>query len=137
MRGDAGGGGYYCPLRFSGSALDGGEAFGSGDAESLAVGRVVHLGDVRRKLDGHGGDIGALGEDLEGHLAGYLAELEVVYGESGDAAAGAEVALTGDNGDPGGENDIGYALGVGGGGVVGGDVDDVGTVAGGLSYGGH
>ena len=44
--------------------------------------------------------------------------------------------LTGDNRDLRGHHHVGDGLGVGGGGVVGGDVDDVGVVGGSLGHGG-
>ena len=88
---------------------------GDRNPEGLAVGRVVHLGDRLVVANA----LGLAGQNLHGHLAGYLAQLVVVNREGRDAAAGAEPALAGDDGDAGRDDDVGYGLGVVGGGVVG------------------
>ena len=120
----------------NGSAFDGRVVLGNGDVQGLAVGGVVHLGDVGGGLHGHGGDVSLALEDLHGHLTGDGAQLIVVDGEGGDAAAGADALLTRNHGDTGGQDHVGDGLGVLSGLVVGGDVDDIGGVAGGLGHGG-
>lgn len=50
--------------------------------------------------------------------------------------AGADAFLTGHNGDLGGDDNVCDGLGVGGCGVVSGDVDDVGVIGGSLGHGG-
>ena len=101
-----------------------------GDAQRLAVGGVVLLGHVRSELNGHRRDVRAVREDLGGHLTGGVAEVVIADGERCNAAAGADAFLTGHNGDLGGDDNVCDGLGVGGCGVVSGDVDDVGVIGG-------
>ena len=57
-----------------------------------------------------------------------MAQIIVADGQRGNAAAVADALLASHNGNLGRQNHIGDCLGVGGSGVVGGDVDDIGVV---------
>ena len=96
-----------------------------GDAQCFAVGCVVLFGNVGGKLNRHGGDIGAIGQDLGSHLTSLVAQVVVADGQGGNTAALADAFLTGDNGDFLRDDHIGDGLGVGSSGVIGGDVDHV------------
>ena len=104
--------------------LNGDEVLGNLNLKDLAVGLVELLlkGGV---LDLHLTGIAFALEDLGGHLTGDKAQIIVGDGQRHTAAAGAEVLLTRDHGDLLLQNHVVNELGVGGGGVVGGDVEHV------------
>ena len=77
-----------------------------------------------------GGDVRAVGQNVVGHGTGLITKVIVIDGESGHTAAVADTLLASDYGYFGGENHIGDQFGVGSGGVVGGDVDHIRSVAG-------
>ena len=106
-------------------SLDGHEVVGHFDIQRLADVGVEHLGEHGRVGDLHRGDVGAVDQDLKGHLGGLCADIVVVDGQRRHAAAGAEPGLAGDDGDAGGQGYVVDRLGAGGGGVVGGDVKHV------------
>ena len=74
-------------------SADGLVACGIGNAQCVAVGSVVHLGDLGSELDGHLSDVGLALQDLGCHLAGGSAQIVVVDGQGCDAAAGADAKL--------------------------------------------
>ena len=116
---------------------DGGVVLRHGQTQLLADGLVVHLHSGGGGLHVHGGDVGAVDQHVIGHLAGLIADVIVVDGQGGHAAAGADALLAGNHGDLGGQHHVGDELGVRGGGVVGGDIDHVRGGAGRLGDGGH
>jgi len=97
----------------------------------------VVLGGGVGVFDGHGGDIRLAGEDLGSHLASGHAQIIVADGQGRHAAAGADTLLAADSGNTGGHQDVGDGLGVGGGDVIGGEIDHIRVVSGGLSHGRH
>ena len=115
-------------------SADGCVIVGDGQTQRLTVGGIVLFGDIGGVLNRHGGNVRALGQDLDGHLAGGVAKVVVADGQGGNAAAAADALLAGDSGNLGGQQHVGDGFGVGSGGVVSGDVDDVGSVSGGLCH---
>ena len=114
--------------------FDGSVALERLDAERLAHGGVVLRGGLG-ELDGHLGDVGLAGQDLGGHLTGGHAEVIVADGEGRDAAALADALFAADGRHARGNENVCDGLGVGSGGVIGGDVDNVGVVGSGLRDG--
>ena len=116
--------------------FDGSVALERLDAERLAHGGVVLRGGLG-ELNGHLGDVGLAGQDLGGHLTGGHAEVIVADGEGRDAAALADALFAADGRHARGNENVCDGLGVGSGGVVGRDVDDVGEISSLLGDGGN
>ena len=74
--------------------------------------------------------IGAVHQDIIGHLTGFVADVIVADGQRGHAAALADALLTGDDGSAGVQGDVADQFGVVGSGVVGGNVQDIAGRAG-------
>ena len=133
----AGNGGPFPRFSDVCASLNGLIAVGHRDAQHLTVRGVVHLGHGRVVLDCHLGHVRLAGEDLDSHLTGDTAQLLIADGEGGHAAAGADARLAAYHGHPGGDDYIGDGFGVVGRRVVGGDIDHIGAITGGLGHGGE
>ena len=100
-----------------------------GKVDAQGLGHFVVLDDdqvlAREVLDRHILGLGLALQDLDGHLAGGVAQIVVADGQGRHAAAGADALLTGEDGLLGGAADAVHDAGVGGDGVVGGDIQGV------------